>query len=79
MKDMTGYEKIVNASIKEIALMTGVPEAEAAEIKIMTRAELERLECICPETLNGVEYCAKCRKEVYSCAKCRKEFLDGEI
>ena len=51
---MTGYELIKNSTNKKIAFMTGVSEKEAAVIKMMTKAEMERCEHICPETMGKV-------------------------
>lgn len=54
-------------------------EAEAAVVKMMTKAEMERCEHICPETMRGIEYKARCREKAFCCYDCRKEFLDEEI
>lgn len=76
---MTGYELIKNSTNKKIAFMTGVSEKEAAVIKMMTKAEMERFEHICPETMRGIEYKARCREKAFCCYDCRKEFLDEEL
>lgn len=76
---MSGYELIKNSSCDDIKFMTGVPDAEAMSIKVMTREELEQLECICPEMMRGINYDSPCRKDQAICHECRKEFLDAEI